>query len=147
MWVKWVKQYHGPKSRCGHICQNIAWTRPHGLVLYKGCIWVKKAAHPPEGGPAEAGDLSGSNLQLIDLPSGTNARRPSQKPEVWASSEISRIFLYTVSAGAYNNSPGIIFAISPTQQYSALPLPDLEIIFLIYFDVQEGNHQILGTFL
>ena len=48
MWVKWVKQYHGPKSRSGHVCQNIAWTRPWGLVLYKGCIRVKKKqlAHP-----------------------------------------------------------------------------------------------------
>ena len=45
----------------------------------KGCIGVKKAARPPEGGQAEIGSLSASNLPLIDLPSGTNARRPSQK--------------------------------------------------------------------
>ena len=41
MWIWWVKPYHGPKSRSGHVCQHIAWTRPWGLVLYKACkrIW------------------------------------------------------------------------------------------------------------
>ena len=50
-------------------------------MLYKGCIGVKKKKRscPPEGGPAEIGGLSATNLSLIDIPSGTNARRPSQK--------------------------------------------------------------------
>ena len=70
MWVWWVRQYHGPKSRSGHVCQNIAWTRPWGLMLYKGCIGVKKAARPPEGDPTETGGFSTSSVPLsIDSPS------------------------------------------------------------------------------
>ena len=37
-------------------------------MLYKGCIGVKKAARSPEGGPAEIGGLSASNLPLISIP-------------------------------------------------------------------------------
>ena len=78
MWVQWVKQYHGPKSRSGHVYQDIAWTRSWGLVLYEGCIRIIKSARPAEGGPAEGGGLSTSNLPLIDTPSGTNAWWPSK---------------------------------------------------------------------
>ena len=86
MWVKWLKQYHGSKSRSGRVCQNITWTRPWGLVLYKGSIREKKNSSPTrngsaDGGPAEGEGLSGSILPLIDLPSGTNVQRPIQKAE------------------------------------------------------------------
>ena len=37
-------------------------------VLYKRDKGVNVAARPPEGGPAEAGDLSASNLPLISIP-------------------------------------------------------------------------------
>ena len=48
-----------------------------GPVLYKGVKGVNEAARPPEGGPAETGGLSGSNLPLMDnAPSDTNARQP-----------------------------------------------------------------------
>ena len=36
---------------------------------------------PHDGGPTEVGGLSSSNLPLFDIPSDTNARRPSQKAE------------------------------------------------------------------
>ena len=59
-------------------------------MLYKGCIGVNKAARLPEGGPAETGALSASNLLLIDLPSGTNDRRPSQGREILNIYDIDR---------------------------------------------------------
>ena len=42
---------HGPNSGSRHICLIIASTGQQGPVLCKG---VNDAAHPPEGGPAEA---------------------------------------------------------------------------------------------
>ena len=83
MRVYWVKQYHGPKSRSGHTCQNIARTRPWGLVLYKGYIGVWKAARPSEGGPTKVGGFSASNLPLVSIPHLTRmpdgpAKRPSK---------------------------------------------------------------------
>ena len=49
-------------------------------MLYKACIRIWKAALPPEGCLAEAGGLFGPESALgFDRPSGTNARRPSQK--------------------------------------------------------------------
>ena len=37
-------------------------------VLYKGDKDINVEARPPEVGPAEAGDLSTSNLPLISIP-------------------------------------------------------------------------------
>ena len=74
----------GTRSRSGHLCQNIAWTRPRGLVLYKGCIGDKKAARPPEVGPTEVGGLSASNLPLVLLPHPTwMPDGPVKRPGKW----------------------------------------------------------------
>ena len=88
MCVQWVKQYHGPKSRSGHVCQNIAWTRLWGLVLYKVCIGVWKAARPPEGGPTEVGGLSASNLPLVSI------LHPTRMPDGPAKRPGKYIYIY-----------------------------------------------------
>ena len=62
MWVEWIKQYRGPKSRSGHVCQNITWTRPWDLVLYKGS--EKQLAHSKVAQP-ELAAYSAPSLFLI----------------------------------------------------------------------------------
>ena len=80
MWVQCVKQYHWPKSRSGHICQNITWTRPWGLVLYKGCREGQKSSLPTRGWPNQSWGPFGLESAIgFNTPSNTNARRPSQK--------------------------------------------------------------------
>ena len=50
-------------------CLIIAQTGQQGPVLFKGDKGINDAAHPSEGGPAEAGGLSASSLPLgIDRP-------------------------------------------------------------------------------
>ena len=56
------------KSRSRHVCQNIAWIRQWGLLLYKECIGDKKVARRPEDGQTEVGGLSATNLPLVSIP-------------------------------------------------------------------------------
>ena len=76
-WTLLVYAAHWPtKCNVGLISQAVsqtqiwvqAWTSQQGLVLYIGYKGVNVAAHPPKGGPAEAGDLTASNLPLISIP-------------------------------------------------------------------------------
>ena len=59
---------------------------------------------PHEGDPTEVGGLSASNLPLFDIPSDTNARRPSKKTkEVLIKVCMKKVkgvkcFLYTANA-------------------------------------------------
>ena len=71
MWVKWGKQYHGSKSRSGHVCQNIAIQGVH-----KG----QKAACPPECGPTEIGCLAASNRHWLPHPT-RMPDGPTKSPE------------------------------------------------------------------
>ena len=48
-----------------HECMHIAWTKPEGLVLYITCRWFHCRS---EGGQAEAGGHSASNLSLTLKP-------------------------------------------------------------------------------
>ena len=74
------QKYHGPKCRSGHVCQNIAWTRPWGLVLYKECRGGQKSSSPNRGWPNRSWGPFGLESAIgFDTPSDTNARRPSQK--------------------------------------------------------------------
>ena len=47
---------------------GLTWTRQQGLALYIGDKGVNVAARLPEGGAAEVGGLSASNLPLISIP-------------------------------------------------------------------------------
>ena len=58
----------GIKSGPRNVCLLIASTGQQGQVLYKGDKGVNVAARPLEGGLAEAGGLSASNLPLISIP-------------------------------------------------------------------------------
>ena len=58
-----------------YVCLIIAETGPRDPVLYKGDRGVSDAARPPEGGLAEAVDLSASSLPgSIDRPARTPDR-------------------------------------------------------------------------
>ena len=68
-------------------------------MLYKGCIEVKKAARLPEGGPAEVGDFSVSNLPLISIPHPTRMPDgPAKAGEIWIAylqdNPINKLFFF-----------------------------------------------------
>ena len=81
MWVQRAKQYHGPKSRSGHVRQNIAWTRPWVLVLHKGHIGDKKSSS--RVAQPKLGAFTALNLPLVSIPHPTRmpdgpAKRPGK---------------------------------------------------------------------